>query len=157
MDNLAANATFFRKFNKFVQYLLRFFLRIAMQIHIRHHGIMAVSQTHQIIFTLPVFTERSRRFFPAAAAHIKIIFLLQSRHFFRSRLDRRFIAGLFIIIAGIFQRRNLTNCLTEIHILYLLFSLRFGFPLRGFLFRLFAQSLQRFLKVCRHGLSFPKN
>ena len=157
MDNLAANAAFFRKLNKFIQYLLRFFLRIAVQIHIRHHRIMAVSQTHQIIFTLSVFTERSRRFFPAAAAHIKIIFLLQSRHFFRSRLDRRFIAGLFIIVAGIFQRCNLTNRLAEIYILYLLFSLRFRFPFHSFLFRLFAQSLQRFLKVCRHGLSFPKN
>ena len=157
MDNLAANAALFRKLNKLVQYLLRFFLRIAMQIHISHNRIMTISQTHQIIFTLPVFTERSRRFFPAAAAHIKIIFLLQSRHFSRPRLDRRFITGLFIIVTRIFQRCNLTNRLAEIYILYLLFSLRFDFPLRSFLFRLFAQSLQRFLKVCRHGLSFTKN
>ena len=53
VDNLAANAAFFRKLNKFVQYLLRFFLRIAMQIHNSHNRIIGR------------FANASNHFYPA--------------------------------------------------------------------------------------------
>ena len=98
VHDFAAHAAFLHKFNEFIQHLLRFFLRVAVQIHIGHHFVITALQAFDVVRALAVFAECGGNFqLQAAFADEKQVVLLGIR-LFRARFDGRFVARRNVLI-----------------------------------------------------------
>ena len=154
MHDFAAHAAPGGEINKFVQHLLRFFLRVAVQIHIGHHRPMAALQAADVVLPLAVFAERGRRLIKAAGADVEIIFLCPRRFIFGARFDGRCITRRRITLR-VFQRHHFAHGSSKIH------GFRFAPALRRFGFNtcffclpgLLAQHFQSVFKIAAHAFT----